>query len=464
MIFASFIFVCWFLPAVLSVYYLLPLRAKNLYLTAMSFAFYGWWRPDYLWLMTFSTVVDYVISRIIGPVESNRRARGWWLLLSIAVNLGLLGWFKYANLVVDCVNEIRTATGGAPLAWEKVLLPVGISFYTFQSMSYTIDVYRGVVKPVRSFLDLLCYVSMFPQLVAGPIVRYSDVQLQINHRTHTLQKLSVGAVLFMLGFAKKALVADPASRIADMVFGGNQPGFVDAWVGVTSYAVQIYFDFSGYSDMAIGLGLLVGFTFPINFDSPYKSLSITEFWRRWHISLSTWLRDYLYVALGGNRRGAVRTYANLMTTMLLGGIWHGASLTFLVWGAYQGFFLVVERLTAKRPLYGFLPHPLRLAITFVIVLVGWTIFRATSFGQLAGFTAGMVGGHGIGALPIPATFALDAYVATVVGLVIAFTMPNSQALVGRFRPGFVLATCALFAIAFAHLLSNKNSPFLYFQF
>jgi alginate O-acetyltransferase complex protein AlgI len=464
MIFASFIFLVWFLPGVLALYYAVPLRVKNLLLTASSFVFYGWWRPDFLWLMLLSCVIDWAVSLRMGDRTEGRPHRKAWLVVSMLTNLGLLAYFKYANLVVEGVNELLLRAGEQPFAWQKVLLPVGISFYTFQSMSYTIDVYRGEVRPVRSLADLACYVTMFPQLVAGPIVRYRDVQNQVTHRTHTLHKISTGVFLFMIGFSKKVLIADSASRIADLVFAGSAPGFVDAWTGVTAYAVQIYFDFSGYSDMAIGLGLLLGFTFPVNFDSPYKSLSITEFWRRWHISLSTWLRDYLYVPLGGNRRGVVRTYVNLMVTMLLGGLWHGASWTFLVWGAYQGFFLVVERLTSKRPLYGFLPHPLRLAVTFVIVLGGWTIFRATTFAQLGQFAVGMLGGNGTGTLPEPVAFAGDAYVAVLTGLGLAFLAPNSQAIARRFEPLTVVAIAFVFVVAFAHLLATKNSPFLYFQF
>jgi alginate O-acetyltransferase complex protein AlgI len=356
-IFASPIFLYWFLPATLLVYFLLPqhttdeldpiaprtwrnlprwLASKTGWLTVASFVFYAWWKPIYVPLMLLSGVLDYYVGLGIGGAKSPRR-RTALLTLSCAANLGLLAWFKYANFFVDTIGA---ASGpGAPewmKSWEAVVLPVGISFYTFQSMSYTIDVYRGELKPIRNLGDFLCYVALFPQLVAGPIVRYADVAAELKSRTHGAAKFATGAFLFMTGFSKKVLIADVVAPSADALFGvvGDgakataalaDPTLLEAWTGVVAYSFQIYFDFSGYSDMAAGLGLILGFTFPVNFDAPYKSESVTEFWRRWHISLSTWLRDYLYVPLGGNRRGEVRTYVNLAATMLLGGLWHGAA-------------------------------------------------------------------------------------------------------------------------------------------
>ncbi len=443
----------------MAVYAVLPLRGKNLLLTLASYLFYGWWRPDFVFLMLFSTVVDFYCARRMGAVGESRKRKPW-LWLSMLTNLGLLAYFKYANLLVESVEVLS----GAAFEWEAVILPVGISFYTFQSMSYTIDVYRGRVQPVRSFLDLACYVSMFPQLVAGPIVRYADIAEQLTRRSHSLLNVSSGVFMFMIGFTKKMLVADHVAPIVDRVFDMGRPGFIEAWTGVSAYAAQIYFDFSAYSDMAIGLGLMLGFTFPRNFDSPYKSQSITEFWRRWHVSLSSWLRDYLYIPLGGSRLGELRTYINLSATMLLGGLWHGASWTFLLWGAYQGAFLVVERLFGKRPVYSGLPAPLRVACTFVIVLGGWAIFRAESMTELASIYSGMFGVHGIGTWASFARVEVLAFYVLAIGLVIAFFGPQSWDMVHSFRPLQMCCVAILFALAVCHLAAGSYSPFIYFQF
>ncbi|MCA8950954.1 MAG: MBOAT family protein [Planctomycetes bacterium] len=459
MVFASFIFLFWFLPAFFAVYYPLPPRWRNVWLTLASFVFYGWWRPQYVLLMLASTAIDYTAARMMGGIEDRRRRR-LWLVLSVVTNLGMLGWFKYANLFVASWNELAPA----PIAWTDVLLPIGISFFTFQSMSYTIDVYRGEVRPVRSFLDLLAYVSMFPQLVAGPIVRYRDIAASLTHRTVSFLQLSDGVFLFAIGFAKKVLIADRAAPLVAAVFGQGAPGLLEAWSGALAYTVQIYFDFSGYSDMAIGLGLMLGFRFPSNFLSPYRAYSITDFWRRWHVSLSTWLRDYLYVPLGGNRKGPLRTYANLATTMLLGGLWHGAEWTFLLWGAWQGLFLILERRAGKTAMFWFLPRPGQVLGTFVIVVFGWVIFRAEGVGQLLAVWGGMVGTNGIGALPAIGQAGTIAFAATGVGLFVAFALPRSEELVRRFHPLVMLATFAAFALAVCELLATDFVPFLYFRF
>ena len=459
MVFASFVFLFWFLPAFLSVYLLLPLRWRNLWITLGSFVFYGWWRPQYVLLMLVSVAIDYAAARLMGDRETGRN-RKRWLLVSIVSNLGLLGWFKYANLLAATWNGVAPW----PIAWEEVLLPVGISFFTFQSMSYTIDVYRGEVKPVRSFLDLLCFVSMFPQLVAGPIVRYRDVAAQLHERRVDLLRLSDGLMLFALGFAKKVLIADRVAPLADAVFAQPAPGLLEAWSGALAYTVQIYFDFSGYSDMAIGLGLMLGFSFPSNFLSPYRAHSITEFWRRWHVSLSTWLRDYLYVPLGGNRLGGLRTYANLATTMLLGGLWHGAQWTFLLWGAWQGLWLIVERRLGKTSPYGRLPLAVQVLATFVLVVFGWVIFRADGVGQIGALWAGMVGAHGLGQVPAMGQAAPLVYTALVVGMLVAFALPRSEQLVQRFHPLVMLAGFVAFLAAVGQLLASDFVPFLYFRF
>ena len=461
--FTSFVFLEWFLPIFLAAYYLMPARGKNTLLTLASYVFYGWWRPDYIILMLVSTLVDFVCARAMGPVGDGRPRRRW-LVLSLVTNLGLLAYFKYANLLVDSVSQVMVAGGGEPIPWETVILPIGISFFTFQSMSYTIDVYRGVVRPVRSFMDLACYVSMFPQLVAGPIVRYREVEGQLVSRSLDFRSISSGAFLFMMGFAKKVLVADQVAGLADNAFAMEAPGLLSAWVGVVSYGLQIYFDFSGYSDMAIGLGLMLGFRFPMNFDSPYKSQSITEFWHRWHMSLSRWLKDYLYISLGGNRRGARRTYFNIMITMLLGGLWHGAAWTFLLWGAFHGLFLTLERALGKRPLYAGLPRPFRTALTFLLVLLSWAIFRAVDVAGVLSMYGGMLGFNGIGeAIQLP-HYTWRAYLMVLTGLVIVFALPSSWNLVRRFHPLVMALAVVLFLVAMAQRLATDYSPFIYFQF
>jgi alginate O-acetyltransferase complex protein AlgI len=356
------------------------------------------------------------------------------------------------------------AWAGADVHWVDIVLPVGISFYTFQSMSYTIDVYRGEVAPTRSLIDFACYVTMFPQLVAGPIVRYRDVHREVVARTHTWTALGAGAVCIAIGFVKKVLIADTMAPLASAGIALAAPGFVASWTALVAYAVQIYFDFSGYSDMAIGLGLMLGFHFPANFDSPYKSQSITEVWRRWHISLSTWLRDYLYVSLGGNRRGEVRTYCNLAATMLLGGLWHGANWPFVCWGAWQGLWLCLERRNGRRPYYAGLPAPLRVACTWLIFTFGWSMFVARDFGHLSMLWRGLLGGAGIGdtlAIGARGTFA---YALLPVALATCFFAPNTQALMRRFHPAMVLGIGALAVVALALMLSHDHLPFLYFQF
>jgi alginate O-acetyltransferase complex protein AlgI len=318
---------------------------------------------------------------------------------SVLSNIGLLAFFKYFNFATENYDALVAWLGLPDLQLEvafRVTLPLGISFYTFQSLSYTIDVYRGRATAIRSLVDFACYVSMFPQLVAGPIVRFTEVADQLRTRTHTITKFARGAAFFSLGLAKKVLLANPCGKVADLAFDAGGLTVVDAWYGVIAYAFQIYFDFSGYSDMAIGLGLMLGFVFPKNFDSPYRSQSITEFWHRWHISLSTWLRDYLYVPLGGNRKGPRRTYVNLAIVMLLGGLWHGAAWNFVVWGGLHGLLLAVERFRGKASFYAGVPAPLRVALTFAVVLVTWVFFRAPdlpSAMRYLGHMAGIVAAH-----------------------------------------------------------------------
>lgn len=473
MIFTSPIFLFWFLPAVLLGYYLLPFKARSLFLTLVSYVFYGWWRLDFVLLMMVSTLIDFTCGWGIGSANdkldlmpegpdaaATQKKRKRFLIASLAANLGLLAYFKYFNFGVDSFNALF----GTEWTWPKIVLPVGISFYTFQSMSYSIDVYRREAPAVRRFVDFACYISLFPQLVAGPIVRYQTLAAELVKRTHTFEKFSRGVFLFQVGFAKKILIADTLAGIADRGYAEAFPTTVGAWVATLAYTFQIYFDFSGYSDMAIGLGAMFGFSFPINFDSPYKSKSITEFWRRWHISLSSWLRDYLYIPLGGNRFGPWRTYFNLMLTMLLGGLWHGAALTFVLWGAYQGAFLAFERMMGKRSVYAFLPSRLQVAVTFVIAMGGWVLFRANGVRQAGRMVFAMFGmGNGIGDIGM-LHLRGDERLVLLVAPLIVWLLPNSQQL-AESRLGIPrLIAAVIFPAAVAHMFFVSYSPFLYFQF
>lgn len=468
MVFSSEIFLFYFLPLALGVYYLLikaPNTVRMTWLTVMSYVFYGWWRVDFTILMMVSTIIDYVCGLKVGNKET-RWPRAW-VLLSVVANLGLLAYFKYANFFVENFNIFAPGMGGTPIAdWQKVVLPVGISFYTFQSMSYTIDIHRGHAKPVRNILELSAYVSLFPQLVAGPIVRYGTVHEQIRERTHTVKKFGTGARLFMIGFAKKMILADGVGMIADEVFARGDVGFYQAWLGAISYALQLYYDFSAYSDMAIGLGLMFGFSFPCNFNSPYKATSITDFWRRWHISLSSWLRDYLYIPLGGNKKGNVRTYINLMMTMLLGGLWHGAQWTFVIWGAYHGILLAIERLAGGRVL-GSLPRSARIVWTFFLVVCGWVAFRAPDMSAAISIYRGMFGFNGLGTV-------MDGFWTTQkiywwqlgTAFVLAFLAKNSWQMTHERETRLfdLLFVVPCFALAILMLMAAQHVPFLYYQF
>ncbi|PTY04178.1 MBOAT family protein [Verrucomicrobia bacterium LW23] len=415
MVFSSHIFVFYFLPLALAAYYALsaaPQRWRNLALTLFGYAFYGWAEPQFIPLMFATTFLDWLISLVIAhntwrlwtvwykpvtclPEGGERTPTQWWaLFLSMAANLIVLGFFKYFNFGVDSYNALAKSMGMESYQWDtffRVILPLGISFYTFQAMSYTIDVYRGDAKAMRNFVDFSCFVSMFPHLVAGPILKFSYLADQLENRTLTREKFARGVAFFAVGMSKKILLANPCGKVADLTFNAGSVSMIDAWYGAIAYAFQIYFDFSAYSDMAIGLGLMLGFIFAKNFDSPYQSASITEFWRRWHISLSSWLRDYLYIPLGGNRLGEARTYANLMLVMLLGGLWHGASWNFVIWGAIHGGMLAFERSQGKQGFFMQLPHPVRVAITFLVVVFAWVFFRAKDLPTALAYCGSMLG-------------------------------------------------------------------------
>ena len=472
MVFSSHIFLFGFLPIALLLYFLTPLRGRSFTLTCLSYVFYGWWNPWFTLLMFGSTVVDYCCGKVITAESASELRRKFGLWTSVIVNLAVLGFFKYAIFVSGNIDVVAGWLGlegiGSPEFLSQVVLPVGISFYTFQSMSYSIDLYRGHARPAQNFTDFACYVSMFPQLVAGPIVRYGSVAEQLRSRVHTLDGFLAGMTRFNLGFAKKILLANPMGGIADWCFeaGDHALSWPVAWVGVLAYAFQIYFDFSAYSDMALGLGRMLGFRFPENFDSPYKSRSITEFWRRWHISLSSFLRDYLYIPLGGNRKGRARTCVNLLTVMLIGGLWHGAQWTFVIWGGLHGAWLALERWGRGKTTFR-LPGHLSMGLTFVGLLVTWVFFRAESLEVAIGYLAAMVGAGGWDA----AASVLEAVVfrpvhlvQLLVCLVVAFALPNTSEFLRKLTSWKMIAGLLLLFVSVRVMGVQGHNPFLYFQF
>jgi alginate O-acetyltransferase complex protein AlgI len=390
--------------------------------------------------------------------------------VSAIASLSALAFFKYFNFGVENYNALMELVGLSHLQWDtffRITLPLGISFYTFQSLSYAVDVYRGDAKYCQSFLDFACFVAMFPQLVAGPIVRFREVAAQLTERMISLQKFARGVSFVGLGLAKKVLLADSCGKIADVCFDAGSIGAPDAWLGALGYAFQIYFDFSAYSDMAIGLGLMLGFVFPKNFDSPYLAQSITELWQRWHLSLSTWLRDYLYIPLGGNRKGTRRTYVNLATVMLLGGLWHGASWNFVIWGGIHGAVLALERMQGKKSLYSHLPKVVKIGITFLITLVAWVFFRARDLPSALSYLASMAGlGEVDPTSNLTAGFVYQPYYLLFFALAVFTTwwLPQTWDFTRRLTwPKAAFCAVAL-TVALLVMVSKSYNPFIYFIF
>jgi len=432
MIFASFEFLFLFLPVFFVAYTLTPVRGRNLTILLFSWGFYGWWRVDFLGLLVAVTLFTFLVARAMGRVAHDSPRAGHWMWFGVAVNLIVLGYFKYANFGVDTFNDLLRGIGHAPAGWAEIVLPIGLSFYVLQSISYLIDIRRGDIRPSGSFLDYAAYKALFSQLIAGPIVRYSEIAEELRARDFTLAQFGAGARKFMIGFAMKVALADTLSPLVDAAFALPAPSAADAWIGAVAYTLQLFFDFAGYSLMAIGLGLMIGFHFPRNFDNPYLAGSIQNFWQRWHMTLSSFLRDYLYVALGGNRRGVRRTYINLIAVMAIGGFWHGASWNFLIWGLWHGGLLALHRLWSTRNQRADVRYPTRRvderrdalgaplpatgdrraggdrrdtgwrppwivghAATLLCVLIGWVIFRAHDLAGAWGMYAGMLGLHGM---------------------------------------------------------------------
>jgi alginate O-acetyltransferase complex protein AlgI len=375
MVFSSPIFLLLFLPIVILVNFTLKESLRNFFLLIASLFFYAWGEPLLVILMVFSIMVNYLLGILVDKYSGSKKAK-IIIIVAIVTNIGMLIFYKYSNFIVDNLNILLDIIGVSPIFLESVSLPIGISFYTFQSLSYVIDVYRRNVEPQKNPLNLGLYIAFFPQLVAGPIVRYVDVVKQINFRKIVVNDLSIGINRFIIGLGKKVLIANPLGATVDQIFvlTSSDLTFGISWLGIVCYTLQIYFDFSGYSDMAIGLGRIFGFKFPENFNYPYISSSIREFWRRWHISLSTWFRDYLYIPMGGSRCKPYRVYINLLTVFLATGLWHGATWNFVIWGIFHGFFIMIERssfgIMIKR-----MWLPIRHIYTLLIITIGWVFFR-----------------------------------------------------------------------------------------
>jgi alginate O-acetyltransferase complex protein AlgI len=482
MAFSSVLFLFGFLPLVLGIYYLVPDRFRNAVALTASLLFYAWGAPQFVLVLVVSSWLDYMLAGALRSTPDSTRSKRL-LALAIGQNLALLVYCKYMNFFVEQANVMAAAAGLGQITWTAIVLPIGISFFTFQKISYLVDVYRRQAQPAGSFGQYLLYVVLFPQLIAGPIVRYHDVASQIRKRSYSDEQFLVGTWRFTIGLAKKVLIADTLAAVADAAFGANAAtdpsrlSWAAAWTAAVCYAMQLYYDFSGYSDMAIGLGKMLGFDFLENFNQPYVSKSVTEFWRRWHISLSNWMREYLYVPLGGNRVPPWRLYANLWIVFLVSGFWHGASWNFVIWGAIHGAILTAERLASKYQLPRW-PTALAIPRTFCLVLVAWVFFRAWDVSQAVRYLGVMTTGSSealvtVGDLLTPqAAFVLVIAIALSVSPLFSQSYhylndwaigPKSRGAGLKLAFRFACTTTLLLASATA-LMSSQFHPFIYFRF
>ena len=466
MLFNSYPFVFGFLPLILAIFGLLAAsdlrRATAAALIIGSLFFYGWWNWHYLFLFGFSILFNFVWSTLLAPDKYQPRQRKWLLGVGVAVNLALLGYFKYRNFLVESAGAIA----GANCHLSAMILPLAISFFTFEQITFLVSAYRD--EPgTRDFVSYCMFITFFPHLIAGPIVRYQQIYPQFNRDSRfrlTSENLETGLMIFAIGLFKKVILADAYRQTVDQLFDGAQfLSFFDAWGAALAFALQIYFDFSGYSDMAIGLARMFGVRFPENFDSPYKSLDVIQFWRRWHITLSFFLRDYLYIPLGGNRRGEFRRYLNLLITMLLGGLWHGANWTFVIWGALHGAFLSLNHLWAKTNRR--IPALLAWALTFLAVTGAWVFFRAPNLGRAVFFIEGMAGFNGFAFHAVHGSIGWSEVRMISRGLIIVLLFPNRQTIMAwNWRSDWLYAG-AFAVLAAVSIMSMSNPPpFIYFQF
>jgi len=470
MVFSGITFLIYFLPVFLLVYHLVPHKFKNAIILLASIYFYSWGGPKFIFVILGTTFVDFYLVQTMyqQKVASKKKLL---LIISLSLNLGLLFYFKYSNFFIDTFNQIA----GSEISWLKVVLPIGISFYTFESLTYVIDVYRGVHKPLKNVWHYQTYILLFPKLIAGPIIRYHDIADQITSREKNYTpdiKLS-GFLIFCIGLAKKTIIANTLGMQADAVFSLpiNQIDTMAAWVGALAYTFQIYFDFSGYSDMAIGLGKMMGFKFPENFRNPYTSASITEFWRRWHITLGTWMKNYLYIPLGGNKVKNGKLYRNLILVFLFSGLWHGASWNFVLWGAYHGLFLVLERLflgNVFQKLGKFVAVP----ITFVILITGWVLFRNEDLNYAIHVIKQM---YSLNFFDGKFTINNDFMLMSVVAILFSFFAITSKTqqiqdnmysdnFTNGSRWGSLALGVLLFYISLSYIAALNFNPFIYFRF
>ncbi len=464
MVFSSLLFLFMYLPIVLLIYYITPRKYRNLFLFFANLVFYGWGEPVFVLLMLFSTIVDYTCGYFIDKYRNqNKKIAKTFLITSICINLGLLGFFKYAGFIADTLKL-------TPLVpWlSEIPLPIGISFYTFQTMSYSIDVYRNDAPVQKNIITFGTYVALFPQLIAGPIVRYKDVAYQLDHRRETLDDFTKGVKLFCIGLGKKILLANQMALMWNQIReSGEVNGWLGSWLGIIAYSFQIYFDFSGYSDMARGLGNMLGFEFLKNFDYPYISKSITEFWRRWHISLGTWFREYVYIPLGGNRVGIPRQILNLLIVWFLTGFWHGASFNYIIWGMYFGIILIIEKFLLKKWLDKS-PSIVQHLYSLFLIVIGWAIFYFEDMSQLWLFLQDMFAfsGEVIGekALSTVISFLPLIVITTIASTPLMFKLfnkINNKAVVITLETlfvGVILLLCT------ASLVNQSYNPFIYFRF
>lgn len=466
MVFSSTIFLCVYLPLVLLGYYICPKKGRNLFLLIVSLVFYAWGEPKYVFLMIFSILVNYIFGRLMDKNRGRQKRMKLLLVLSVVIDLGLLSVFKYTDFIITNVNAIF----GSSFDLLNIALPIGISFYTFQAMSYTIDVYRDDVRVQKNLIDFGMYITMFPQLIAGPIVRYADVQDQLAERSVTTADFSEGVMRFVVGLGKKVLLANQMGAVWSEIYAlGGDVSALMAWTGAIAYTFQIYFDFSGYSDMAIGLGRMFGFKFPENFRYPYQSVSITDFWRRWHITLSTWFKEYLYIPLGGNRCGLARQALNLLIVWSLTGFWHGAGWNFVMWGLYYFVILFIEKLFLLKALDK-LPKLFRHVYALLLIVIGWVIFASDDVGVLLPYLGSMFGANGaVGGMDVYTLFTKA--VLLIICCVASTELPKRLFLSAtgamNEKAAFTIKsvmTIALLALSMILLIGDSYNPFLYFRF
>ena len=470
MIFSSVFFLFVFLPVTLILYFIVPWKFKNLLLLLVSLIFYAWGEPIYVFLMLFSIIFNYFGGLQIDSLKQSGDTKKlkFSFLFTLIVNLAILGFFKYYGFVLDSLNSILPFD----IPYKELALPIGISFYTFQTLSYIIDVYRGTAEVQKNFVSFGTYVTMFPQLIAGPIVRYQDIDKQLRKRTISMYKFGQGMAWFLRGLGKKVLLANNIGMMFDSIhaMGADERSVLTAWLGCLAYTMQIYFDFSGYSDMAIGLGKMFGFEFMLNFNYPYISKSLTEFWRRWHISLSSWFREYVYIPLGGNRVSAAKHIRNIMVVWMLTGLWHGAAWNFVFWGLYHGIVQLIEKKVLNNVLEK-LPNFVQILYTFIIVMIGWVMFFCTSLKDLGVYRGNMMGLGGHGFIDSTGLYYLFTNLILIVICFIACgptawkKIQKCALKAGKARQ--VVATVAyiaIFILSLAYLVNATYNPFLYFRF